>query len=492
SICLFRSGMATFMNCLVRLNFVLFFISFVNCNLVHRRYEYKYCFKGPYLAQHDGSIPFWEHGGHAQASDDTIRITSSLKSQKGRVWSKLSTTFQWWQAEITFRISSSGRVGADGLAFWFTEQKGTEGAIFGSNDKWKGLGIFFDSFDNDADGNNPYISATVNDGTISYNHEADGKGQILSGCHRDFRNKPYPVKAKIEYYNNILTVMFHSGQTEEDNYELCFRVENIHLPNQGHFGLSAATGGLADDHDVLKFLTYSLSDAMQPTISTIPEDARVKYSKEYEDFNVQLEQRKQEYKKQHPEKVKKVLEEKYETVDDRERRQINEGQNAIFRLVRELNHKCDEIIGRQERTMSLVQAVQVGGGTGTAPGGGNINVGAGISRHEVDTLVSNQREMVALIRDVKSFVIEVNKKTSSQGSLQQPTGGAGGGGFDNQLIMHEVRDGIKGLQQDVASLSSRTQANPCPTVTGINCISPGYFILFIVVQCGLFVGYIVY
>lgn len=30
---------------------------------VHRRFEYKYSFKPPYLAQKDGSVPFWEYGG---------------------------------------------------------------------------------------------------------------------------------------------------------------------------------------------------------------------------------------------------------------------------------------------------------------------------------------------------------------------------------------------------------------------------------------------
>ena len=35
-------------------------------------------------------------------------------------------------------------------AIWFTEQTGVEGPVFGSNDNWKGLGVFLDSFDNDA------------------------------------------------------------------------------------------------------------------------------------------------------------------------------------------------------------------------------------------------------------------------------------------------------------------------------------------------------
>lgn len=29
----------------------------------HRRFEYKYSFKGPHLTQGDGSVPFWVHTG---------------------------------------------------------------------------------------------------------------------------------------------------------------------------------------------------------------------------------------------------------------------------------------------------------------------------------------------------------------------------------------------------------------------------------------------
>ena len=53
---------------------------------------------------------------------------------------------------------------------WFTEEKGTEGPVFGNIDKWKGLGVIFDSFDNDGQHNNPYIMAMVNDGTKEYDH----------------------------------------------------------------------------------------------------------------------------------------------------------------------------------------------------------------------------------------------------------------------------------------------------------------------------------
>lgn len=31
----------------------------------------------------------------------------------------------------------------------------------------------------------------------------------------------------------------------EQDYEMCFRVDNVVLPKHGYFGVSAATGGLA-------------------------------------------------------------------------------------------------------------------------------------------------------------------------------------------------------------------------------------------------------
>ena len=86
---------------------------------------------------------------------------------------------------------------------------------------------------------------------------------------RDFRNKPFPVKAKIEYYHNILTVLIHNGMSNNDkDFEMCIRAENVILPKNGFFGVSAATGGLADDHDVLRFVTHSLRS---PEMALVPD-----------------------------------------------------------------------------------------------------------------------------------------------------------------------------------------------------------------------------
>lgn len=133
---------------------------------------------------------------------------------------------------------------------------------------------------------------------------SDASTQLLSGCLRDFRNKPFPIRARIEYYQNVLTVLFHSGMTNNnDDYELCIRAENVVLPKNGYFGVSAATGGLADDHDVFHFLTSSLKPASEVVSQNQgTADDAAKLQQEYQEYQKKLEQQKEEYRKDHPDK----------------------------------------------------------------------------------------------------------------------------------------------------------------------------------------------
>lgn len=51
----------------------------------------------------------------AIASAENVRIAPSLRSQKGAIWTKTPTNFDWWEVDIVFRITGRGRIGADGL-----------------------------------------------------------------------------------------------------------------------------------------------------------------------------------------------------------------------------------------------------------------------------------------------------------------------------------------------------------------------------------------
>lgn len=43
--------------------FISIFLFKTNAEVPHKRFEYKCSFKPPYLAQRDGSVPFWTYGG---------------------------------------------------------------------------------------------------------------------------------------------------------------------------------------------------------------------------------------------------------------------------------------------------------------------------------------------------------------------------------------------------------------------------------------------
>jgi len=456
---------------------------------VHKRFEYKYTFKPPYLAQKDGSVPFFEYSGNAIASEEMVRITPSLRSQKGMMWTKEITNFDWWEVELTFRVTGRGRIGADGLAFWYTAAKGIEGPVYGSSDQWIGLGVFMDSFDNDNKHNNPYISAMVNDGSKNYDHPNDGSTQQLAGCLRDFRNKPFPVKARIEYFHNVLTVYIHNGMSNNDkDFEMCIRAENVVLPKNGYFGVSAATGGLADDHDVLKFITHSLRS---PEMALVPDNSadaaeNKRVEDEFAEYQEKLKVTKDEWAKEHPDAVKDVKDDDVWAdlfMDDatKELKQIFEGQSAMAETVRALHNKMDQIIGRQEQSLSMLTQVQNTRGGGGAPPPPQVPGGQQqppldtIRRDEVNAVLANQRELVTAARDIKNFVADVHNKVSNiqqnqgrgQGSAQQVAGP--GTNADMQNMISEIRDSLNHVKRDMTNGYARLQQQAGGAAQSVSC-----------------------
>ena len=69
------------------------------------------------------------------------------------------------------------------MALWITKQRATPGPVFGSVDKFEGLGIFFDTYKNNRPGVIfPYVMAMLGDGQASYDKGTDGKANELAGC----------------------------------------------------------------------------------------------------------------------------------------------------------------------------------------------------------------------------------------------------------------------------------------------------------------------
>ncbi|XP_061553712.1 protein ERGIC-53 [Phycodurus eques] len=461
----------------------------------HRRFEYKYSFKGPHLVQADGTIPFWIHSGNAIPSADQVRIAPSLKSQRGSVWSKNKVSFEHWEAEVTFRVSGRGRMGADGLAIWFTSAQGRQGPVYGASDKWNGVGIFFDSFDNDGKKNNPVIIVVGNNGKLVYNHKHDGSTQALGTCLRDFRNKPYPVRAKVTYYKKTLTVMINNGFTpDKDDFEFCTKVDNMIIPDEGFFGVSAATGGLADDHDVLSFLLFQLTEPghtpPQPE-AEIPEEDKDKYQEEFHNFQQELDKKREEFQKEHPDVQGEPIDELYESVNDREIRQVFEGQNRIHLEIKQLNRQLAMILDEQRRYVTVVTDEISKRGS---------NIGSGqldVANQQLGTIVSSQQDLLRNLNEFRNAFYETLKQISA--SQQHHQQGGGVATYESVQHFNDIKEHLHSVRRDLEHLVQRGAQNPgekvqkCPEVPPMpSCLSTVHFVIFIVVQSVLFLCYIMY
>ena len=170
-----------------------------------------------------------------------------------------------WEVDLEFKISGEGRVGADGLAFWYARDRMVEGDAFGSKATWTGLAVIVDTFDNDKKRDNPYINIITNDGTKTYNSNTDGKDIQAAGCVAQLRKTDNPVWLRIsrDSAKEEVTVsysMVPGAPEHEGSWRVCGTIKTS-VPTGYYFGVSAATGGLSDKHEVFSFSTKRLGQS---------------------------------------------------------------------------------------------------------------------------------------------------------------------------------------------------------------------------------------
>ena len=207
------------------------------------------------------TIVDWNAGAGAFVNTSYVRLTPAKQSRTGYLWNTQPVSMSDWQATIEFAVGGLRNLGGDGFAFWYTEKSEMLGAVYGSTDYWTGLGVFFDTFNNDNIGSNPLISAIYNDGTQRYDYASDGASQALDTCSFDFRNTQQPAGVRIRYEAKKLTVEMATTRDNagEHNWKPCIKVDNLELGVDKYFGLTAHTGDVADNHDVHSFSTIDLT-----------------------------------------------------------------------------------------------------------------------------------------------------------------------------------------------------------------------------------------
>jgi len=212
--------------------------------------------KGPF------TLPFWSVQGEATITENYIRLAEDRQNKRGSLWNVVPNMFANWEIIFSFRIHGVSNIGADGLAFWYTERIDKAGSLFGNDEFFKGIGVVIDTYDNDGAGVHPYVMLLQNDGTKQFNHEHEhgvhkegGEGLEQGGCTMHVRNLEKPSTLRITYFNKRLTV---EKSLEDSAFSRCIDINNIDLPPGSYFGFTAATGQLADNHDIYRFVVRGL------------------------------------------------------------------------------------------------------------------------------------------------------------------------------------------------------------------------------------------
>jgi mannose-binding lectin 1 len=329
---------------------------------------------------------------------------------------------------------------------------------FGNQETWQGLAIFLDSFDNNGLHDNPKIMAVINDGTQRFDHSGDGSGHEIGSCMKDFRNKPNPVKLRIMYLRGTLEVWVHDGMSSMlDDYQLCLRSEAPgSIPLEGYFGVTAATGGLSDDHDALSFLTHRLvplEEHAQEVLREVNQAEADQLADKYSSMSDQFDQQRQDYLKQH----EAAGDWQYEIEMEQNVRHIADMQAQLSRDITQLSSKVESLVvggaGRDQR--------------GAAP--------------DAAALKSTETAILQQLAQLRAVV----------------EGRPGGVASEQMQPVYEVKNIVQQNGQRLAALEQRAKdaaAHQCPPVTSgpASCVSPAFFLVAVVVQVGLILGYLLY
>lgn len=69
------------------------------------------------------------------------------------------------------------------MAIWVAKDRALPGPVFGSKDKFNGLGIFLDTYANGKHSFSfPRVVGMVGDGQTSYDHDTDGEKNKVGAC----------------------------------------------------------------------------------------------------------------------------------------------------------------------------------------------------------------------------------------------------------------------------------------------------------------------
>lgn len=242
------------------------FLSFVHSDRIQ-----SFSFKGPFKDLDKDEVrdvgPEWTSGGHTQVKKSFVRLTPNRQSKRGHVWNKNAIDSDEFSAIVSFRIHGTSRyVFADGLAIWITHERAhRDGPNHGFLEKYYGVGIVLDTYHNsEYKGAHKDVIIQINDGTkdLETHYKEDVKGCESAYRYHSESEEFDPVysfsRLQLGIKGNQLIVQM--DPKAEGRWQECFKTT---LPfssswlRQATIGISASTGSLADNHEIISFAAFN-------------------------------------------------------------------------------------------------------------------------------------------------------------------------------------------------------------------------------------------
>merc|ERR1712028_66793 len=171
-------------------------------------------------------------------SGSEVELTGNEENSVGAIWSKEVNHADGWEMQFLVQTTGEADSPGKGLAFWYTNQPLEVGTLYGSDERFEGFGLLFDSHDDDGKNDNPIIMGFVNDGTKVFHHDTDGLGTRFGGCRAKYRNRGNKVGVKITYSQDSIKVLL--DMRNNGVWERCLAKDSIYLATGSYIGFSAA------------------------------------------------------------------------------------------------------------------------------------------------------------------------------------------------------------------------------------------------------------
>lgn len=225
---------------------------------------------------------YWTYGGSTVVTDKFVRLTQDTQDRQGWLWNDYPLESDFWEVQFEIEIFSTPNYGGDGMCMWILNSdmdpsfddsgRGLSGPILGMRTDFKGLGVCIDVYDNDHRRNNPTFFVIENKGDKTFNHNNDfeddmnqahpimnalnfmrGDAKKTSETHKcvvEIRNSGKAYKILAKYLHSMLHVYIDNRQGK--GWKFCLVVQLNQTYNDYHIAFSAATGQVADVHDIHK------------------------------------------------------------------------------------------------------------------------------------------------------------------------------------------------------------------------------------------------